>query len=76
MYFENMRRGYGVMPQIQHYTCMIDLFSQTGNFGKALEVMNGMPSYYPMWCSLLGTSKKWGNILIGGWAFEKGSITG
>ena len=48
-YFESMREGYGFTPQIQHYTCMVDLFSQTGRFDKAMEVLNGMPPYYPLY---------------------------
>ena len=72
MYFEAMTSGYCIVPTIQHYTCMIDLFGRGGHFDKAVSMVGRMPSrdYLPAWLALLGACQKWGNLMLGRLAFE------
>ncbi|KAF5186793.1 Pentatricopeptide repeat-containing protein [Thalictrum thalictroides] len=42
-YFESMTSDFGIMPKIEHYGCMVDMFSRTGLVYKALELVHKMP---------------------------------
>ena len=71
-YFEVMRTSYGIIPTLEHHTCMVDLFSRSGHFDKAMEMIEKMPSseYLPLWVALLGACYQWGNVKLGRLAFE------
>ena len=73
MYFEYMEPYYGVIPTLEHYTCMVDLFCRAGSFEKSIAVIKDMPFYADLtvWLTLLGACKKWGNVNVGVLAFEK-----
>ncbi|MCO5596323.1 hypothetical protein L7F22_050384 [Adiantum nelumboides] len=73
MHFHNMKEKYGIIPNAEHYTCMVDLFGRTRLFDKALRVIMMMPSsdYPPVWSALLGACRKWGNVKLGKFAFER-----
>ncbi|KAI5075041.1 hypothetical protein GOP47_0011002 [Adiantum capillus-veneris] len=72
MYFDNMRETYGILPDKEHYTCMVDLFGRARLFDKATRVIKMMPSsdYPPVWSALLGACQKWGNVKLGRFAFD------
>jgi pentatricopeptide repeat protein len=72
-YFRSMRRDYGIVPNLEHYSCMVILFGCAGHFDKALSVIRTMPSslYSSMWISLLKACIKWGNVDIGTLAFKR-----
>ena len=72
MFFGSMSRDYGIIPNLEHYTCMVVLCGCAGHFEKALSMIKTMPSsvYPSAWLSLLGACKKWGNVEIGREAFE------
>jgi pentatricopeptide repeat protein len=62
-----------IIPDLDHYTCMVDLFGRAGIFEKAIEVIMKMPSshYFLVWDALLGACQKWGNVMVGRFAFEQ-----
>ncbi|XP_058736413.1 pentatricopeptide repeat-containing protein At3g29230 [Vicia villosa] len=42
-YFYSMERVYGIVPQIEHYGCMIDLLSRGGHLKEAFRLLRSMP---------------------------------
>ncbi|KAL5095850.1 hypothetical protein RYX36_000177 [Vicia faba] len=42
-YFYSMERVYGIVPQIEHYGCMIDLLSRGGHLKEAFSLLRSMP---------------------------------
>ncbi|XP_075493045.1 pentatricopeptide repeat-containing protein At5g44230 [Primulina tabacum] len=62
-YFEMMEKSYGVKPSVDHYNCMVDLFSRTGRLDEALELIGSMkmePSA-GIWGALLGGCRMYAN---------------
>ncbi|KAI5071803.1 hypothetical protein GOP47_0014054 [Adiantum capillus-veneris] len=73
MHFVDMTTKYGVEPNLEHYTCMIDLWGRAGHLDKAASLIQQMPSCDTdaIWFSLLGACQKWGDVKVGRWAFER-----
>eukprot|EP00250_Pteridium_aquilinum_P020684 c24906_g6_i1 orf=901-4083(+) len=71
-YFEIVTRDYGIIPTLDHITCMVDLFGRAGHFDKVVAVMEEMPFSVTLalWQTLLGACRKWGSTKLGRWAFE------
>ena len=71
-YFETMSTSYGIVPTLQHHTCMVDLLGRVGHFDEAMALIKKMPSFdhLPTWYALLGSCKASGNIRLGRFAFE------
>ncbi|KAK7245560.1 hypothetical protein RIF29_40407 [Crotalaria pallida] len=42
-YFFAMEKVYGIVPQVEHYGCMIDLLGRGGHLEEAFELLNNMP---------------------------------
>ncbi|XP_058082642.1 pentatricopeptide repeat-containing protein At4g21065-like [Magnolia sinica] len=42
-YFDSMRNEFTIIPKIEHYGCMVDLFSRAGLVKRALEFVQDMP---------------------------------
>ncbi|KAJ8750309.1 hypothetical protein K2173_014224 [Erythroxylum novogranatense] len=42
-YFDLMRRVHKITPRIEHYGCMVDLYSRAGRLEDALDVIKTMP---------------------------------
>ncbi|CAK8540679.1 unnamed protein product [Lathyrus sativus] len=42
-YFYSMERVYGIVPDIKHYGCMIDLLSRGGHLREAFRLLRSMP---------------------------------
>ncbi|PWA42819.1 Pentatricopeptide repeat-containing protein [Artemisia annua] len=42
-YFSSMTEEFHITPKIEHYGCMVDLFSRAGLVKEALEFVNNMP---------------------------------
>ena len=57
---------------LEHYACMVNLFSRVGHFEKATDVITKIPSsdYRPLWSALLGSCQNWGNLNLGRLVFE------
>jgi pentatricopeptide repeat protein len=71
-HFENMSRSYGIAPDLQHYTCMVDLFGRIGKFDEVITWTKDLPAVdHPFWCAFLGACQKWDNVKLGRLAFEK-----
>ncbi|KAG8633580.1 hypothetical protein MANES_18G119040v8 [Manihot esculenta] len=73
MLFQKMSSEYGIVPCLQHFSCMVDLYGRAGLLHKAKEMITKMP-YRPtsaMWATLLGACRIHGNTDIGEWAAEK-----
>ncbi|KAL5224674.1 hypothetical protein ABZP36_011313 [Zizania latifolia] len=63
-YFSNMERDYGIVPQIEHYGCMIDLLGRGGLIKEAVDLVKGMP-WEPneiIWGSLLSACRLHKNV--------------
>nr|GMD68736.1 pentatricopeptide repeat-containing protein At1g71490-like [Ipomoea batatas] len=71
--YEQMQSVYGISPQLEHFSCMADLFGRSGLLKKAVQVLKKMP-FEPtaaMWATLIGACRIHGNTEIGEWAAEK-----
>ena len=71
--FATMESVYKFNPTLEHYTCMVDLFSRAGHFDKVISVIEGVPlgDQLPLWLTLLGACYKWVNVHLGRWAFKR-----
>ncbi|VAH74312.1 unnamed protein product [Triticum turgidum subsp. durum] len=54
-FFDAMRREHRIEPRLKHYTCMVDLLTNTGNLREAYEFIESMPIEpdSSIWVSLL-----------------------
>lgn len=70
--FQSMIKEHRIVPILDHYTCMIDLFSRAGKLEEARSFINKMP-FCPDaigWATLLSSCRFYGNMEIGKWAAE------
>ncbi|XP_052195967.1 pentatricopeptide repeat-containing protein At2g13600-like [Diospyros lotus] len=66
-YFNRMRRDYGLIPDLDQYACVIDLYARQGHLKKAKGLMEEMP-FRPnsvIWSSFLHSCKVYGEIELG-----------
>ncbi|WVZ98769.1 hypothetical protein U9M48_044160 [Paspalum notatum var. saurae] len=72
-YFDSMVRDYGITPTMEHYACMVDLYSRAGRLDETMSLIGGMP--FPpgpmVWCTLLGACRVHKNVELGKLAAEK-----
>ncbi|KAK2965168.1 hypothetical protein RJ640_019923 [Escallonia rubra] len=63
-YFTGMNREFGIVPSIQHYGCMVDLYGRTGLIKEAWDVVHSMPMEPDVlvWGALLSGSRMHGDI--------------
>ncbi|KAI5057774.1 hypothetical protein GOP47_0027789 [Adiantum capillus-veneris] len=71
--FKSMAEDYGIVPDEEHFSCMIDLMSRTGGLSNARELFQSIPyqSDLFMETSLLAGSKTYRNMEIGNRFLEK-----
>ncbi|KAH6823143.1 pentatricopeptide repeat-containing protein [Perilla frutescens var. hirtella] len=71
-YFALMVDKYGIMPVLDHYTCMIDLLSRAGQLEEAKNFIHQMPCRPDTigWSTLLSSCRNRSNMEIGKWAAE------
>ena len=76
MYFANMIEKYGVLPEVEHYTTMVDLYGRAGHLDKAMDMITNMSSadHTPAWSALLTACRKWENVKLGRLAFEQAIV--
>ncbi|ONK76697.1 uncharacterized protein A4U43_C03F31180 [Asparagus officinalis] len=63
-YFDLMTKYYTLEPQIEHYSCMVDIIGRAKGIHEALELINSMP-FEPddvIWRTLLNVCKIHGNV--------------
>ncbi|OEL27068.1 Pentatricopeptide repeat-containing protein [Dichanthelium oligosanthes] len=72
-YFESMRSVYGIEPNLDHYTCMVDLLGRAGFLSEALEMINSMPQkdHPDAWAALLSSSSLHYNLTFAKLAAQK-----
>lgn len=66
-YFNKMRMDYSLIPELDQYACLVDLYARNGNLRKAKEVMDQMP-FKPnsvMWSSFLSSCKVHSELELG-----------
>ncbi|XP_031736963.1 pentatricopeptide repeat-containing protein At4g38010 isoform X1 [Cucumis sativus] len=63
-YFDNMSKLYNLLPKLEHYGCMIDLFCRAGLLEEAVELARTMPMKPDVliWGLLLNACTTVGNI--------------
>ncbi|CAL0300886.1 unnamed protein product [Lupinus luteus] len=69
MFFKAMRDTYGIVPQMKHYSCMVDMYGRAGLFEEAKAFLRGMPveAEGPIWGALLQACKNHGNEKMSEW---------
>lgn len=62
--FMRMHRDYGVEPNSEHYSCLVDVLSRAGRLYEAYEVIKGMPVKVTAkaWGALLGACRNYGEL--------------
>jgi pentatricopeptide repeat protein len=71
MLFSDMTGKYGIVPVIEHHTCMVFALGCAGHFEKAMFVIQMMQSFTcpAVWFALLASCQKWRNLELGKLAF-------
>ncbi|KAF9613133.1 hypothetical protein IFM89_005704 [Coptis chinensis] len=66
-FFSSMTRDYEIIPQIEHYGCMVDLLSMSGLLQEAHEFIKNMPikANGVVWGALLSGCKVHKNVESG-----------
>ncbi|XP_023004098.1 pentatricopeptide repeat-containing protein At4g21065-like [Cucurbita maxima] len=66
-FFKLMTDTYKIIPEMEHYGCMVDLFSRAGFVYDAVEMINRMPAPPDpvLWTTVLGSCKVHGFIELG-----------
>jgi len=72
LFFETMSSSHGVVPNVKHHACMIDLFGRAGHWNKAVALIQEMPFFanHTVWSTMLEACQKWGDLKIGSWAYK------
>ncbi|KAM7269067.1 hypothetical protein ACFE04_024564 [Oxalis oulophora] len=65
--FHSMEKIFSVVPQIQHYSCVVDLLGKAGYLKEAYEIIERMPIEADaiLWRSLLSACKVHGDVIMG-----------
>ncbi|KAF9587689.1 hypothetical protein IFM89_004521 [Coptis chinensis] len=66
-YFNMMKEKFGIEPDAEHYSCMIDLLGRAGKLDEAERLIETMP-FDPCsisWGALLGACRTHGNVELG-----------
>lgn len=72
-YFHSMSTNYGIIPRLEHYEIMIELFCHSNHMGELEEFVNKMPfePTIPMLTRVLDPCRKHGRLRFGKWAAER-----
>ncbi|XP_057820767.1 pentatricopeptide repeat-containing protein At1g06140, mitochondrial-like [Cryptomeria japonica] len=71
-YFDSVSQEHGLIPEIEHYVCMVDLLGRSGHLDEAEEFIKKMPvkPNGAIWGAFLGACRIHGNIEMGRRAAE------
>ncbi|CAN4111473.1 unnamed protein product [Withania somnifera] len=71
-YFDHKQTDFGVIPTIEHYSCMVDLLGRVGYLDEASDFIQSMPMEpnAAVWGSLLTSFRIHGNVELGEIAAE------
>ncbi|XP_024992495.1 pentatricopeptide repeat-containing protein At2g46050, mitochondrial [Cynara cardunculus var. scolymus] len=72
-FFELMTIDYRIEPEVEHYTCLVDLLGRAGLLAEAHRVMVSMPTIPgpDTLGAFIGACKVHGNLELAKWAAEK-----
>ncbi|XP_034676275.1 pentatricopeptide repeat-containing protein At1g71420-like [Vitis riparia] len=64
--FETMSNNHGIVPQLDHYACMVDILGRAGQISEAKELIDKMPMEPDsvVWSALLGSCRKHGETKL------------
>ncbi|KAI5071883.1 hypothetical protein GOP47_0014134 [Adiantum capillus-veneris] len=71
-FFEVMSKDFGIVPTVEHQSCMVDLLGRAGQLDNAVGIVKKMqihPDVLVVWRIILGACQKWGNMELGKEAF-------
>ncbi|KAK7337546.1 hypothetical protein VNO77_18127 [Canavalia gladiata] len=71
--FTTMLTRYGIQAELEHYTCMVDLYGRAGKFDEAEKLIKNMP-FEPdvvLWGALLAACGLHSNLELGQYVAEK-----
>ncbi|KAH7439870.1 hypothetical protein KP509_04G079600 [Ceratopteris richardii] len=71
--FKSMPEIYGIFPEVEHYDCLLDLFSFAGKFDVSEDLLETIPFECNVvgWKILLGACRRHGNAGLGKRCFEQ-----
>ncbi|KAK3124195.1 hypothetical protein QOZ80_7BG0583170 [Eleusine coracana subsp. coracana] len=68
-FFQSMEHGYGIVPKIEHYGCLVDLLGRAGLVEEAFDLVQSMTTTIKpdavMWVSLLAACRLHKNMELG-----------
>ncbi|MQL76094.1 hypothetical protein Taro_008487 [Colocasia esculenta] len=72
-HFHSMVDTHQISPTMEHYACMVDLYSRAGNFDEAVKLIDEMPfpAAATVWRTILGACRVHRNMELGKLAGEK-----
>lgn len=72
-YFHLMEEKYALVPEIEHYACVVDILGRVGRLTEAWEFIMKMPIEpdEKVWSTLLGACRVHGNIQLAKIAAQK-----
>lgn len=76
-YFKIMKHTYNLVPEMEHYSCIVDLLSRQGRLDDTMKFIAEMP-YEPnevIWQTLLAACRVHGNVSLAEFAAQKIFLT-
>lgn len=72
-YFDSMSNDYGIIPRLEHYECMIELYSHCGYMDELENFVRNMPfdPTVPMLTRVVDACKRHGCLRFGRWAVQQ-----
>ena len=66
MFFDSISKEFGIVPNIHHFGCMVDLFVRAGLLDQAYQLimLTGVKSDSTMWRTLLWTCRIHGHVTL------------
>lgn len=66
-YFDSMESIYGITPEIEHFSCLIDLLGRSGRLDEAEKYLKAFPfgGDSVVWGSLLSACRLRGDVVVG-----------
>ncbi|WOL01440.1 hypothetical protein Cni_G10156 [Canna indica] len=71
--FDMMISKHGIMPSMEHYACMVDLYGRSGMLDRAKHVITNMPfqADVSVWAAFISACKLHGNVELAVLATEQ-----
>ncbi|XP_020595329.1 pentatricopeptide repeat-containing protein At5g39350-like [Phalaenopsis equestris] len=71
--FHSMTERFGIKAELNHYTCMVDLFARAGKLVEALNLINSMDVKPDgrIWGALLASCRVHQNVDVGDYAAQR-----